>query len=89
MLDLCPGEVLPHQVHKKGGAQRAVDHQAGIAFLVHGVIAIVVNAVTVKGQGRVTKQQHRIGNHFPTERSLGGRGHGQLRQDRERAPDLS
>src|SRR5580698_9991618 len=52
---------LCRQFDQERRLQRAVDDQAGIAFYFRDVIAVVMDAVSVEGQRRVPKQQHRIG----------------------------
>src|ERR1700743_2629455 len=42
--------------------QRTMEDQPGIAFDLGDVVAVVMDAVTVEGQRRITKQQHRIGH---------------------------
>ena len=61
---LChPGQglVAPKQIQQKRGNQRAMHHQARVALHPGHIAAVVMNAVAVECQRRVTKQQHRVG----------------------------
>ena len=49
---------VPEQVEQQRGDERTVHDKPGIAFHLRHVTAVVVDAVAVEGQRRVTEQQH-------------------------------
>ena len=68
--------VATQQIHQQRGDQRAVNDQARVALDLGGVLAVVVDAVGVEGQRRVTKQQHVIWNDLSWPGRTGRRGDG-------------
>ena len=68
------GLLASQQVHQERGDQGAVHDEAGVALHLGDVLAVVVNAVTVEGEGRVAKQQHIVGHDAPLPGPLSGRG---------------
>ena len=55
---------LHGQVHQEGRQQRPVDHQSGITLHLAAVVHIVMNAVSVEGEGGVAEEHHRIWGDF-------------------------
>ena len=69
------------QIDQQSGDQRAVHDQAGIALGFGDVPSVVVNAVAVERQGRVTKQHRLAGDDVPPPdivRAPRARGSGRL-----------
>ncbi len=57
----CPPRSAAVNSTSKRRLQRAMDDQAGIAFDLGDVVAVIMNAVAVEGQRGIAEQQHRIG----------------------------
>src|SRR5216683_2619317 len=55
------GHFPAQEVEQQRGNQRAVNHEAGIAFDLGDIAAIVVNAVAIEGERRISKEQYRVG----------------------------
>ena len=61
-----------HQVHQQGGDERPVHHQPRVTFDLSNVLAVVVDAVPVEGEGAVAKEQHVIWPPLLAPNSAGG-----------------
>ena len=55
------GHFPAQQVEQQRRDQRAVHHEAGIAFDFGDIAAIVVNAVAIECQRRIAEEQHGVG----------------------------
>jgi hypothetical protein len=66
--------LAPHQVGQQRGDQRAVHDQARVALHLGHVLAVVVDAVAVEGEGRVAEQQHVVRHDLARPHGAGGRG---------------
>ena len=82
-----PGHLAAYQVHQQGGDQRAMHNETRIAFFLRHISAVVMDAVPVEGERRITKQRHRVGHKLALPRcadlSRGGRHFGRTRGMRQ------
>lgn len=60
-FELLIRHVFTEAFEEQACGERSVNDQAGIAFDIKAVGAVVVNAVGVEGEGRVAKEQHWVG----------------------------
>ena len=59
--DLRGRQLAAQQIEQQGSDQRAMHDEAGVALDFGDVLAVVMDAVAIEGQGRIAKQQHRVG----------------------------
>src|SRR4030095_14442259 len=68
---LCLRQLVTQEIQQERCDQRTMNDQAGIAFDRGDVAAVIVNAVSVERQGRVTEKQYVVRN--PLALPRGGR----------------
>src|SRR6202030_490056 len=73
------GHFPAQEVEQERGDQRAMDHETRIAFDLGDIAAIVVNAVAIEGECRISKEQYRVGSYLALPRPRLGRQCGRRR----------
>lgn len=63
-----------HQFDEEDGHERAVNHQARIALAGRGIIAVVVDPMSIESQGREAEKQGRVGRDRARPRTRRRRG---------------
>src|SRR5262249_15573042 len=64
---------VPREIDQQRRGERSVHDEAGIALDVHGPRTIVVDAVTVEGEGGEPEEENRLRLHASAPRHIGGR----------------
>src|SRR5215510_1578276 len=67
------GIAVTREVEEKGGGQRPVHDEAGIALRLHGPTTIVVDAVAVEREGGEAEEEHGVGGDTAAPWHAGGR----------------